>query len=88
MGKIKRVLLDTLKPLRGLSIIDIAREVVEVPGTSRVTIKVDEMDVETVTLTIVIEGDDLDFEKLKEALEERGVVIHSIDEVVAEKDTM
>ena len=85
MGKVKRLLLDTLKPLRGLSIIDIAREVVEVPGTSKVTIKVEEMDVETITMSIIIEGEDLNFEELKKALEERGVVIHSIDEVVAEK---
>ena len=85
MGKVKRLLLDTLKPLRGLSIIDIAREVVDVPGTSRVTVKVEEMDVETITMSIIIEGEDLNFEELKKALEERGVVIHSIDEVVAER---
>ena len=85
MGKIKRLLLDTLKPLKGLSIIDIAREIVDMEGLSKVTIKVDEMDVETVTLSIIVEGEDIDFEKLKAALEERGVVIHSIDEVSAEK---
>ncbi|ALU11904.1 hypothetical protein EYM_06050 [Ignicoccus islandicus DSM 13165] len=86
MGKIKRLLLDTLKPLKGLSIIDIAKEIVDMEGLGRVTIKVDEMDVETVTLSIIVEGDDIDFEKLKAALEERGVVIHSIDEVTAEKE--
>ena len=86
MGKIKRLLLDTLKPLKGLSIIEIAREIVDMEGLSKVTIKVDEMDVETVTLSIIVEGDDIDFEKLKAALEERGVVIHSIDEVSAEKE--
>ena len=85
MGKVKRVLLDTLKPIRGLSIIDIAKEVVDTEGTSRVTIKVEEIDVETITMSIIIEGDDIDFNKIKEALEERGVVIHSIDEVVAER---
>ncbi len=86
MGKVKRLLLDTLKPLKGMSIIEIAKEIVDMEGLERITIKVDEMDVETVTLSILVEGSDIDFEKLKEFLEERGVVIHSIDEVTAEKE--
>jgi len=86
MGKVKRVLLDTIKPIKGLTIIDISREIADLEGVSKVTIKVEEMDVETITMTIIVEGDDIRFEELKEALEERGVVIHSIDEVVAEKE--
>jgi hypothetical protein len=86
MGKVKRVLLDTIKPIKGLTIIDISREIADLEGVNKVTIKVEEMDVETITMTIIVEGDDIRFEELKEALEERGVVIHSIDEVVAEKE--
>ncbi len=86
MGKVKMVLLDTIKPLRGLTIIDIAREIADLEGVKKVRIKVEEMDVETITMTIIVEGDDIKFDELKEALRERGVVIHSIDEVIAEKD--
>ncbi|UXD21340.1 hypothetical protein IPA_03100 [Ignicoccus pacificus DSM 13166] len=86
MGKVKRVLLDTIKPIKGLTIIDIAKEIADLEGISKVTIRVEEMDVETITMTIIVEGSDIDFETLKEALEERGVVIHSIDEVIAERE--
>jgi len=76
--------LDTVKPIKGPSIVDVAKELSDSPGVSRVLIKVDEVDVGTITMTITVYGEDVDFDKVKETLESLGVVIHSIDEAEAE----
>lgn len=80
--RIRRVVLDALKPLKEPSIIDIAKSIASIPGVSGINITVNEVDVETMGLIITIEGDDIDYEKVEKKLEELGVVIHSVDQVV------
>ena len=80
---IRRLVLDVLKPIRGVSIIDLAEKIAEIKGVEGVNISVTDMDVETMGLMIVIEGQDLNFEEIKKVLEEDGCAIHSIDEVVS-----
>lgn len=80
---IRRLVLDVLKPIKEPSIIEMAMALTEVPGVEGVNITVKEVDVETLTLVIVIEGSSIDFEELKRVIEELGSVIHSIDQVVA-----
>ena len=82
---LRRLVLDVLKPIRNPGIEELAVELEEIPGVEGVNITVKEVDVETLTLTIVIEGDSIDFKKVKEKLEENGAVIHSIDQVIAGK---
>lgn len=84
-GPLRRLVLDILKPIKGPSIVDVAREVASLEGVTGVNITVKEFDVETVTLSMTIQGEDLNFESLKNKLEELGCVIHSIDQVVAGK---
>ncbi len=76
-------MLDVLKPIKDPSIVDVALELSKVRGVEAVNITVNEVDVETLSLTIVIEGSDIDFEQVKNVLEEVGAAIHSIDQVVA-----
>ena len=80
---VRRLVLDILKPLRGPSIIDVAREIASIKGVEGVNLTVKEIDVETITLSMTIEGDDIDFNAVKEKLDMLGCVIHSIDQVVA-----
>ncbi len=80
---LRRLVLDVLKPLKDPSIVDVALELSKVKGVEAVNITVNEVDVETLSLTIVIEGNDIDFEQVKNVLEEVGAAIHSIDQVVA-----
>ncbi len=80
---LRRLVLDVLKPMKGPSIVDVARELASIKGVSGVNITVKEIDVETITLSITVEGDDIDFESFSERLEELGCAIHSIDQVVA-----
>ncbi|MCE4600026.1 MAG: DUF211 domain-containing protein [Desulfurococcales archaeon] len=80
---VRRLVLDILKPLRGPSIIDVAREVASIRGIEGVNLTVKEIDVETITLSMTIEGESIDFTAVKEKLDMLGCVIHSIDQVVA-----
>jgi len=82
---LRRLVLDVLKPIKGPSIIDVGREVASIKGIEGVNITVKEIDVETITLSITIEGEDIDFSSVERKLEELGCIIHSIDQVVAGK---
>jgi len=80
---LRRLVLDVLKPLKDPSIVDVALELTKVPGVEAVNITVNEVDVETLSLTVVIEGDNIDFNRVKIVFDEVGAAIHSIDQVVA-----
>ncbi len=82
---VRRLVLDILKPLKGPSIVDVAREIASIPGIDGVNLTVKEIDVETITLSMTIEGDNIDYGQVKERLDLLGCVIHSIDQVVAGK---
>ncbi len=79
----RRLVLDVLKPLKEPSIVDVALELSKVKGVQGVNITVNEVDVETLSLTVVIEGEGIDFDGVRRVLEEVGAAIHSIDQVVA-----
>ncbi len=83
MPGLRRLVLDVLKPLKDPSIVDVALELARVPGVEAVNITVNEVDVETLSLTVVVEGDNIDFTRVREVFEEVGAAIHSIDQVVA-----
>jgi hypothetical protein len=59
--------------------------IVRESGVRRISIRVSEVDVDTITLNVTIEGDNIDFTRVKEVIEKSGGVIHSVDHVVAEK---
>ncbi len=82
---LRRVVLDILKPIKGPSIINVARIVGGLDGVDGVNITVKEIDVDTITLSITIEGTDINFDEVEKKLEELGCVIHSIDQVIAGK---
>jgi len=82
---LRRIVLDVLKPIKGPTIIDVAEELANLDGVEGVNITVTEIDVETITITMVIEGSAIKFEEVEKKLEELGCVIHSIDQVVAGK---
>ena len=50
---------------------------------SGLNISLKEVDQNTESITITLEGDDLRFDMIKDILEQAGAVIHSIDQVVA-----
>jgi len=81
---VKRLVLDILKPLEP-SLVKISEVLANIKGVNAVNLVVYEMDRKTETVKATIEGNDIDFEKIKKAIEKFGVVIHSVDAVVTGK---
>ena len=81
---IRRIVLDVLKP-HTPRLTDLALMLTRDERVNGVNVTVKEVDANTESITITLEGDDLQFASIKEILEQAGAVIHSIDQVVAGK---
>jgi len=79
MVLVKRLVLDILKPHHP-NPLEFSKALAQ-QGSYRVTLTVLEMDESTETLQVVIEGADIDFERIQAAITELGGSLHSIDEV-------
>ena len=84
MGKIRRLVLDTLKP-HDPTIVQLAEVLSELPGVEAVNISICEMDRKVENAKITIEGSSLDFEAIRAVVTDNGGAIHSVDEVAAGK---
>ncbi|MCE5296461.1 MAG: DUF211 domain-containing protein [Euryarchaeota archaeon] len=84
MTEIKRLVLDVLKPHHP-SIIDLAKKLSVVEGVSGVNCSLQEVDQETESIKITIEGNNVDCDIVEEVISESGAVIHSVDSVSAGK---
>lgn len=84
MARIRRLVLDTLKPHEP-SIIEMAAQLSELAGVLAVNISIYEMDRKVENAKITIEGENLSYPLVLEIVEELGGAVHSIDEVVAGK---
>ncbi len=82
MGRIRRLVLDTLKP-HDPSIIELADKLTDLDGVSAVNISIYEMDRKVENAKITIEGEAVDFAIIARLIEEMGGAIHSVDEVAA-----
>jgi len=79
--QLTRVVLDILKRHRP-SVVELGRLVSELDGVSHVSIVVGEVDVDTETVKMTIEGTNLDYEEIEKAIKRFGATIQSIDEVI------
>ena len=84
MGKIRRLVLDVLKPHEP-TIIELAGQLSELNGVEAVNISIYEIDRRVENAKITIEGSDLDYASVERLIQENGGAVHSIDEVVAGK---
>ena len=82
MTAIKRIILDVLKP-HAPSIIEVAQRISGLTGITGVNISLEEVDAETDSVKITIEGSNIDYQSVKKEITECGAVIHSIDGVSA-----
>ena len=82
MAKIRRLVLDTLKPHEP-SIIEMASELSNLEGVGAVNISIYELDRKVENAKITIEGEDLSYNQITKVIEDMGGAIHSVDEVVA-----
>ena len=82
MTNVKRIILDVLKP-HAPSIIEVAEKLGGLEGISGVNISLEEVDAETDSVKITIEGSNIDYKKVQKEIIDCGAVIHSIDGVSA-----
>ncbi len=80
MVTVKRIVLDVLKPHQP-NALEFSQAIAKVGTGYHVNLTVLEMDKNTETLQISIEGNAIDFEKIQSAISEMGGSLHSIDEV-------
>ena len=80
MTDIRRIVLDVLKP-HSPSIVELSKRLAALKGVHGVNCTIEEVDQETESLRVTIEGESIDYEKVAEAIKTVGAVIHSIDSV-------
>lgn len=79
---LRRVVLDVDKAIKRPSLLELAQAISQCAGVEAVNITVDEIDMETQGMDVVIEGNQLDYDALVEAIESTGAVVHSVDQLV------
>ena len=80
MVTVKRIMLDVLKPHQPNSL-EFSRAIAKVGNDYRVCLTVLEMDENTETLQLEVEGGSIDFEAVESAITSMGGSLHSIDQV-------
>lgn len=80
MVLVKRLVLDVLKPHQP-NVLEFARMIASADSQCRVRVTVLEVDENTETIQVVVEGDRIDFEAIQSSISELGGSLHSIDEV-------
>lgn len=80
MVSVKRLVLDVLKPHQP-NALEFARIIAEAGSDYHVRLTVVEVDENTETLQVVLEGSAIDFELIQSAITTMGGSLHSIDEV-------
>jgi hypothetical protein len=83
-SRIKNIVLDVLKPYLP-PLPEFASFLTELEGIEKVDITLVEIDEKTESLNVTLNGSNINFDALKELMEECGAVIHSVDQVIAEK---
>ncbi len=84
MTEVKRLVLDVLKPHKP-SLTELAQRLSSLKGVDGVNCSLDEVDQETETVKVTIEGTSIVYDSVEAILRELGAVIHSVDEVAAGK---
>ena len=79
--QLKKLVLDVLKPHKP-SVVELGKALSELEAVRSVNITLSEVDVDTETVRIIVEGNGLDYEEVKKVMKRFGAAIHSIDEVL------
>ena len=77
---VKKVVLDVLKPHQP-QIPELASKLVACHGVDHVGIALAEIDQNTESIKVQVDGTDIRIDTLKKCIEDMGATIHSIDEV-------
>jgi len=81
---VKIINLDVLKPHKP-NIVEFGKTIEKEKSVKAVNISVYAIDEKTESIKLVLEGTNLDFDNIKNIIEDFGAVVHSIDKVVIGK---
>ncbi len=82
MARVKRVVLDVLKPHHP-NALEFAKTLAALGAGYDVALTVDEVDDKTESVIVIVTGEDIQFEAIEETITTMGGSVHSIDEVQA-----
>ncbi|MGQ9543481.1 MAG: DUF211 domain-containing protein [Candidatus Bathyarchaeia archaeon] len=77
---VKKLVLDVLKPHQP-QIPELASRISSCQGVDRVGISLAEIDQDTESIKVSVEGSDIKIDMVRRCIEDLGATIHSIDEV-------
>lgn len=80
MASVRRLVIDVLKP-HDPPILEFTQRVTELDSVEGVSASLIELDQEVQNIKITFEGDDIDFDTIKEMVEQLGGTVHSVDQV-------
>ena len=83
-SRIKNIVLDVLKP-HSPPLPEFATFISKLDGVNKVDINLVEINEKTESLKVTLNGSNIKFYALKELMKKCGAVIHSVDQVMAEK---
>jgi len=83
MSKVKRIILDVLKPHHPSSL-DFAKAIADQEKHCNVKLTVEEVDEKTESILLDINGKDIDFDAIVDTIKNLGGSLHSIDRVEVE----
>ena len=81
---VKVITLDVLKPHKP-NIVEFGKAIEKGKSVKAVNLSVYAIDEKTESIKLVLEGTNLDFENIKNIIEDFGAVVHSIDKAVIGK---
>lgn len=80
MGTLRRVVLDVLKPFDP-PLLQFAERIEALESIDGIAVSLIELDQEVQNVKLTIEGADLDYAGIEDAIEELGATVHSVDQV-------
>lgn len=80
MAAVRRLVIDVLKP-HDPSVLEFTNQVAGTAEVEGVTASLIELDQEVQNIKLTFEGEDLNFDEIKEKIEHLGGTIHSVDQV-------
>ncbi len=78
---IRRLLFDVDKALTRPSLLDIAEAVSGCSGVEAFNIAVGDVDTETLDMNLTVEGDNLNYQEIVNAIEHTGAVVHGLEQI-------
>ena len=82
---IRRIVLDVGKSLARPTFVELLNAIDAVPGVEAVNASVTEMDMETMGISITVEGNNIDYDELIDKIERSGSAVHSVDQIAVGK---